>query len=73
MTRITTGKDPSEFEEVYGARAADIVFPAGLLGSGHEEAMSQSFRVKNRNRGRVPPALGRARAVAISVYSGLPP
>ena len=50
MTRITTGRDPSDYEEVYGARASDIVFPKGLLGSGAEEAMAASLKVKNRNR-----------------------
>jgi hypothetical protein len=55
VTRITTGKDPSDYEEVYGARASDIVFPKGLLGSGNEEALASSLRVKLRNRGSCQP------------------
>ncbi len=52
VTRITTGRDPHEHEEVYGARAMDVVFDddGGMSFASQQLAVAAAMGATVRNR-----------------------
>jgi hypothetical protein len=53
VTRITTGRDPPDHEEVYGARAMDVVFDdddGGMGGATQQRKVAEAMGATVRNR-----------------------